>query len=80
VIGVVSYLMIKFGYPVIPVLLGLVLGPLAETNLRRSLLISHGDLMIFLQRPISAIFIAVLGFSLLLYLVRSRKRPKRGRS
>ncbi len=80
VIGVVSYLMIKFGYPVIPVLLGLVLGPLAESNLRRSLLISHGDLMIFLQRPISAIFIAVLVLSLILFLFRSRKTPKRERS
>ena len=74
IVGLISYLMIKFDYSVIPVLLGLVLGPLAETNLRRSLLISHGDLFIFLKRPISAIFIAVLVVSLVMMIFKSKRK------
>lgn len=49
--GVIGYLMQRFGYPVIPVVLGLILGPIIETSLARSLSISHGDPMIFLTRP-----------------------------
>jgi putative tricarboxylic transport membrane protein len=46
-----------YDYPVSPILLALILGPMAEQNLRRSLIISHGDATIFFTRPISAAFI-----------------------
>ncbi|HSM20048.1 MAG TPA: tripartite tricarboxylate transporter permease, partial [Hyphomicrobiales bacterium] len=48
----------KLDYPVAPAVLAIVLGPLAERSLRQSLLISQGEPSIFLQRPLSAIFIA----------------------
>lgn len=76
IVGGIAYLLIKFDYSVIPVLLGLVLGPLAETNLRRSLLIAQGDLTIFLRRPISLIFIGVLILSIGIYLYKSLNRKK----
>lgn len=63
VFGVVGYVMQKYGYPVVPVILGLILGPILEANLARSLSISHGDPTIFLTRPGS---LALLVFSLLL--------------
>ncbi len=56
--GVAGYLMRRFGFPPAPLLLGLVLGPFLEQNFRRSLMLSRGDLMVFLERPISAAIIA----------------------
>jgi TctA family transporter len=41
-------------FPPAPLLIGLVLGPEMEAHLRRSLIVSHGDPMVFLQRPVSA--------------------------
>lgn len=57
VVGVIAYFMEYYDYPVSPILLALILGPMAEQNLRRSLIISHGDPSIFFTRPISATFI-----------------------
>ena len=57
VIGVIAYFMKYYDYPVSPILLALILGPMAEQNLRRSLIISHGDPTTFFQRPISTAFI-----------------------
>jgi TctA family transporter len=54
IFGGVGYLMRLLGFPPAPLLVGLVLGPEMEGYLRRSLIVSHGDPMIFLQRPISA--------------------------
>jgi putative tricarboxylic transport membrane protein len=60
--GVVGYLMKKFEYEGAPLVLAFVLGPLFEVNLRKSLILSHGDFSIFVTRPISAcsLIIAVL--------------------
>jgi putative tricarboxylic transport membrane protein len=57
IIGVIAYFMEYYDYPVSPILLALILGPMAEQNLRRSLIISHGDPTVFFTRPISAAFI-----------------------
>jgi TctA family transporter len=51
--GVLGYALIKFGCEPAPLLLGFVLGPLLEENLRRSLIISAGDATVFFTRPIS---------------------------
>jgi TctA family transporter len=63
--GVLGYVLLKLGYEPAPMLLGFVLGPLMEENLRRSLVLSRGDAVIFLQRPIAA---GLLVASLLLLL------------
>ena len=57
--GILGYGLIKLGCEPAPLLLGFVLGPLLEDHLRRALIISRGDPTIFLQRPISAVFIAL---------------------
>jgi len=57
VFGVVGYLMKKFEYEAAPLVLSLVLGPMMETALRRSLVLSDGDFTVFFQRPISATFL-----------------------
>lgn len=57
VCGVISYIIGKLGFPIMPISLGYVLGPLAEFNLRRALVLSEGSWSIFITRPISLFFI-----------------------
>ncbi len=57
--GLMGYILIKFGFEPAPLLLGFVLGKLMEEYLRRSLTLSRGDLMVFLERPISAVLFIV---------------------
>ena len=54
VIGLLGYAMRVYDFPVAPVLVGMILGPLAEQQLRRALAISRGDPSVFLTRPIAA--------------------------
>jgi putative tricarboxylic transport membrane protein len=58
-IGLIGYLMRVYDFPVAPVLVGMILGPLSEQQLRRALAISQGDPTVFLTRPISAVLIAI---------------------
>ncbi|WP_299086796.1 tripartite tricarboxylate transporter permease [uncultured Metabacillus sp.] len=55
--GVSGYYLTKNDYPVAPLVLGLVLGPMIENNMRRALTTSNGDFMIFLEQPLSLFFI-----------------------
>jgi putative tricarboxylic transport membrane protein len=64
--GLLGYLFVKLGCEPAPMLLGFILGPLMEENLRRALVLSRGDPLVFFQRPISATLLAV---SLLLLLI-----------
>src|SRR3954466_10245133 len=57
--GVMGFLMRRFDYPVAPVVVGLILGPIAESQLRRALAISLGDPMVLLQSPMSATLLGV---------------------
>ncbi|MBZ5487531.1 tripartite tricarboxylate transporter permease [Halomonas aquamarina] len=57
--GVVGYLFNRTGIPAAPFLIGFILGPMFEDNLRRSLLISNGDLSVFVRGPITWFFIAI---------------------
>jgi putative tricarboxylic transport membrane protein len=59
VIGLVGYIMRVYDFPVAPVLVGMILGPLAEQQLRRALAISQGDPSVFLTRPIAATLLAI---------------------
>jgi hypothetical protein len=57
--GVFGYLARKFQYEMAPLVLALVIGPMMENNLRLSLVISQGDPWIFIEHPISAVFIFI---------------------
>jgi putative tricarboxylic transport membrane protein len=76
--GVLGYLMRKFGYEPAPLVLAFVLGPMLENNLRKSLILSHGDFTIFIERPISATCLVLaavaLAAPLLPALARRRAR------
>ena len=73
--GVVGYLMALLRLEVVPVLLGLILGPMLEENFRRTLLLSQGSFSVFVERPITAVALAVCAF-LLIWSVWS-SLPKR---
>ncbi|MGD8881419.1 MAG: tripartite tricarboxylate transporter permease, partial [Desulfobacterales bacterium] len=79
-IGVIAYFMEYYEYPVSPILLALILGPMAEQNLRRSLIISHGDPTIFFQRPISAAFIILALVVIVTSYYRIKKAKERENS
>ncbi len=64
VFGVIGYFMEKFDFPVAPLLISMILGPIAEGELGRSLLISRGDWSILFVRPISLCFLILAGLSL----------------
>ncbi len=57
--GVFGYLARKFQFEMAPLVLAIVIGPMMENNLRLSLTISQGDPGIFIQKPISAVFIVI---------------------
>lgn len=77
VVGVIGYLLRAAEYPLAPLLLGFVLGPLMEENFRRALLVARGDWTVFFTRPISAIFLALAGLILLYGLVGLARRPRK---
>lgn len=64
--GVIGYLMNKFRFPVVPLLLAIILGPALEEHLRMSLIISQGDYSIFFTKPICLTFLLIAFFSFLL--------------
>ena len=58
--GLIGFWLRHYGYPMAPLVLGIVLGDLLEKNLRRALLLSDGDLLPFFTRPISAVVAALI--------------------
>ena len=74
--GVAGYLLRKLNYPVAPAVLAIVLGPLAERSFRQSLLASQGDVFIFMERPISAICIAIAVALILYPVIRGLRKKK----
>jgi putative tricarboxylic transport membrane protein len=82
VFGVAGYFLRKFQYPLAPVILALVLGPLLEKALRQSLLMSVGSGWIFLSRPICLVTLlisfALLASSLLPWMRKKREDIREG--
>lgn len=75
--GIIGYIMRKAGYPLAPLIIGMILGGIMESNLRRSLLLSQDGLMIFVERPISAIILLIdllLLASIVISTLRSSQR------
>lgn len=64
--GLIGFLFNKVGIPKTPFIIGFIIGPIAEVNLRRALMASGGSLLPFITRPISAIFIALTILSIVM--------------
>ena len=82
-IGAFGYLLLRLGFHPAPILLGFVLGPRFEENFRRAMLIARGDFGVFVERPISAFFVAmcvILIGSQLYVRLRGSKGKTKGRA
>ncbi|MEH7094169.1 tripartite tricarboxylate transporter permease [Neobacillus vireti] len=71
--GVFGYFLSKHDYPIAPLVLGLVLGPMVENNLRRALTISNGDYGVFFTRPISLVFLLITALWLVIPFMMKRR-------
>lgn len=74
--GVLGYVFIKLGVEAAPLLLGLILGPMMEENLRRAMLLSRGDWSVFVTRPLSATLLALAAILLVIVLLPSVKSKR----
>ena len=76
IFGVIGYYFIKLGCEPAPLLLGFILGPMMEENLRRALLLSRGDWSVFVTRPLSAGLLAVAAIMVIIVLLPSVKSKR----
>jgi TctA family transporter len=76
-VGVVGFVCMRLGFPLAPMLLGFVLGPMMEENLRRAMLMSGGDATVFVRHPLSAAFILAT-VAILVVMVLPAVRKRRG--
>lgn len=60
VIGIIGYVLTQLDFQPAPLLLGFVLGPLVEENFRRTLILSHGDMTVFITKPFSALCLSLV--------------------
>lgn len=74
--GVLGFFLERNGFPVAPIVLAMILGPLIENSLRQSLLLSDGDYSVFISRPISGTFLAL---TVLVLVYIGRQHYKAGR-
>jgi putative tricarboxylic transport membrane protein len=76
IFGIVGYLMRKYKYDAPPLVLALVLGPMMEESLRKSLLMSQGSPFIFFQGPISAVILLFAIFMLVSPLIPGLRKKR----
>ena len=76
-VGVLGLALRVFKIPLVPAVLGLVLGPMAEQQFRRAIAISEGDLTVFVTRPIAAALLAAALVVLVApWLIDRRRRAR----
>ncbi|TAM87582.1 MAG: hypothetical protein EPN41_07360 [Candidimonas sp.] len=78
-VGILGYVMKRLDYPLAPIVLSVVLGPIAETNLRRALMI-HNDWTLFFTRPVSLGLLLFALFSVVLTVYQRRRAKARRES
>ena len=77
IIGLIGFLMRRYDIPVAPTIVGMILGPVAEQQLRRALSISQGDMSIFITKPISASILLLTAVLVIGPLIWKRRQAKR---
>lgn len=76
ILGVVSYAMRVYGFPIAPLLIGLILVPLAENQLRTALAAGQGNVGVLFQSPIAVAFFAVAALFLFVPWILAKLRPR----
>lgn len=75
--GVIGYVLLRNGYPFAPLVLGAILGPLADENLRRAILVNDGQYLEMLMRPIGIVLMVAVAWSFYYGIRRSRRESAR---
>jgi putative tricarboxylic transport membrane protein len=75
--GVLGYILRKADYPLAPLVLALVLGPLMEKSFRQALIAEQGNIFVFFERPLSATFMAIAALLFLLPLIKRLRARRR---
>ena len=78
--GILGWLFEKYEFPIAPLVLGSILGPLAESNFMTSMLSYQNDWTVFFTRPVSAVLMALSAVVLLLPLLRSWRSRRKARA
>jgi putative tricarboxylic transport membrane protein len=76
-VGIVAYVLTEMDYPIAPLVIGVILGPMADENLRRALMVGQGDVTAFLTRPVSVILIAAIVLTILAQIPAYRRWRRR---
>ncbi|MDQ7840550.1 MAG: tripartite tricarboxylate transporter permease [bacterium] len=76
--GILGFVLKRAGYPLIPLILGLVLGPMMESEFRRMMIITGGDMTVFVTRPLSLLLLVAGVGSLIRQLVHQRRLAQKG--
>ena len=76
IFGLLGYIMVKCKFPTAPMVLGLILGPIAETGLQQSLLISSGSWLIFVTKPVSLTLVILAVVSLSSAIIKDLRKKK----
>ena len=74
--GIIGYIFIKLGCEPAPLLLGFILGPMMEENLRRALLLSRGDWSVLVTRPLSAVLLGMAAVLVIIVMLPSVKKSR----
>jgi len=75
--GLIGWLLLSLEFPLTPILLGYVLGPMVEENFRRALILSNGSMATFVERPISMTFLGIATILVLLQTAGSVRGARR---
>lgn len=76
-VGIVAYFLTEMGYPIAPLVIGVILGPMADSNLRRALMVSQGSFKPVFTRPVALILFLVIVYTFL-GQIPAVKRAQRG--
>jgi len=72
-VGIIAYFLTEMGYPIAPLVIGLILGPMADENLRRALMVSQGSFLPIFTRPVALILFMVTVLTIVGQLTFFRK-------
>ncbi len=75
ILGILGFIMVKYEFPLAPLVLGLILGPIMEPNFRRALVANQMNPMIFITSPISLFFLLLTLFTAVMVYRRTQKSP-----
>ncbi len=76
-VGIICYFLIEMGYPIAPLVIGVILGPMADENIRRALMVSQGSFMPVFTRPVSLILFIIIVWTIASQLPWYKKKTAR---